>query len=162
MTQISHNLFIAGLKWYNYVRNDTSFVTLAFCQTIHYLENGWGYTKEERPRKDDPNYLISESSSLITVNVVDGPAHLYNDLGALGFARLLNWIDNHINDKKVAIICNQAISRSPSLAMLYCAKRGRFADPSFKTALETIIKIHPTYSPGGIIHYLRENWIEIQ
>jgi len=75
------------------------------------------------------------------------------------FESSLVFIDKNLNKgKKVLIHCNQGISRSPSIGMLYLATKEKIRNVSFDLAKEDFMKIYPDYQPSGIREFLTENW----
>ena len=72
----------------------------------------------------------------------------------------LGAIDRHIGEFKVLVHCNQGLSRSPSIALLYLLKhtdaRGS-QDPA--AALLAFRRLYPPYAPAqGMADYVRLNW----
>ena len=66
----------------------------------------------------------------------------------------------HVNEKEVLVRCNQGLSRSPSIIMVYLAKAGMLTNKSFQDAREKFTKkFYKDYSPGlGISIFLEKNW----
>ena len=60
--------------------------------------------------------------------------------------------------EKVLIHCNQGISRSPSIGLLYLAVKGIIKNENYNIAKEDFIKIYPKYEPSGIKEFLEINW----
>ena len=56
------------------------------------------------------------------------------------------------------IHCNQGISRSPSIGLLYLAVKGIIKNENYNIAKEDFIKIYPKYEPSGIKEFLEINW----
>ena len=131
-------------------------------QTIHYPLLGWD-RKFNKPDQSHPNYIVLEQEHHLSLNWVDGPARLYRWSGPATFQRVLDFIDRELSgDRNVLIRCDQGYSRSPSIALLYLAKRQhRIPSESFLTARAAFEGIYPGYQPGGIADYLNEVWSEI-
>ena len=71
----------------------------------------------------------------------------------------MEFIEKHIPDKKILIHCNQGISRSPSIALLYLARNGVIRNDNLNNALDDFKIKYPPYSPGkGILMYMVRNW----
>lgn len=155
------NLFVGTLKDNNNLdKNDWAVVHAT--QTIHYQILGWNRTYN-KPDKSHPNYIIYEEGPLLSLNWVDGPAYLYKWGGIDVFIRVLDFIDKWIPEKKVLIHCDQGYSRSPSLCLLYLAKRkGFLPNSSYSAAKTEFIKLYPSFNPGGIENYINQNWMEIK
>jgi Dual specificity phosphatase, catalytic domain len=127
-------------------------------QTTHYPIFGWNRT-DNKPDKNHPNYILYEKENHLSINWVDGAAFLYK-LGGFGvFIKALDFVDKWIADKNVLIHCDQGYSRSPSLCLLYLAKRKKMIpDESYDAAKVEFLKMYPNYNPGGIGDYIRDNW----
>ena len=130
------------------------------CQSYHYKVMGWSIHR--RPNKDDPKYLIYEEDHEMSLNWVDGAAHLYDWYGPEKFSHILDFIDRNIKTKKVFIHCDLGKSRSPSIGLLYLAKRIKIIPgQTFQLAFHAFKKIFPQYSPGGIGIYIESKWQDI-
>jgi hypothetical protein len=118
----------------------------------------------EAPSPDDPYYLKWASQTHLTLNLVDGPGHLYEYGGVALFREALDFIGARVRTGQVLIHCDQGHSRSPTLALLYLAKRARLLpDSSFAAAnAEFFRHRYPAYFPGGIADYVEEHWGSIR
>lgn len=128
-------------------------------QTIHYPLIGWD-RKYNKPDRNHPNYIVLEQERHLSLNWVDGAAHLYQWSGPETFRRILDFIDRELADgRNVLVRCDQGYSRSPSVALLHMAKRMQLlpAD-SFLSARDAFVAIYPGYQPSGIADYINENW----
>jgi len=131
-------------------------------QTIHYKIMGWNRTTN-KPNKDNPKYIIYENSNHLSLNWVDGAAYLYNWSGPVTFTKVLNFIDKWLPSKNVLVHCDQGYSRSPSICLLYLAKRMKIIlNDSYQNAYRDFISIFPEYSPSGIGDYIKSNWDKIE
>lgn len=157
MVEIGNNLYMGDLMDYrNIAEQDYAFVHAT--QTIHYQVMGWNRTFN-KPLKDHPNYILWEKDNRLSLNWVDGGAYLYDWSGPQTFIRALDFIDKWIADKRVLIHCDQGLSRSPTMGLLYLAKRsGTLPGNSYAVASEEFRKIFPNYSPGGIGEYVSTHW----
>lgn len=128
-------------------------------KTVHCQIMGWGNS----PPRDHPNYLVYENGQLLSFNWVDGPAHLYQLSGAGAFNRALDFIDRWWGTKQILITCDQGQSRSPTVALLYFAKRlHRISDASFASAHAEFQPLFPRYAPSGIADFVSSIWSEIK
>jgi hypothetical protein len=160
MKEITNNLYIGSLfDLQNFSLEEDAFVHAT--QTTHYQIMGWNRTTN-KPNRNHPNYIIWEDNNRLSLNWVDGPAHLYKWSGPETFIRILDFIDNWIENRKVFIHCNQGISRSPTLGLLYLAKRLKtIPDETFLSAKNEFMNIYPIYNPSGISNYVNQYWVEI-
>lgn len=130
-------------------------------QTIHYPVCGWNRTTN-KPNKDHPDYLTKDLGQRLSINWVDGPAHLYKMGGPQLFVKVLDFIDKWYKQKNVLVHCDQGISRSPTVVLLYLAKRLKIlSSGSFNEAVDPFKKLYPSYNPGGIAEFVSENWDQI-
>jgi len=109
---------------------------------------------------DHPHYLVLEVKNDLFLNMIDPDAPLF--MPPL-FKRSLDFIEKQIKTRKVLIHCNLGNSRSPSLALLYMAKRGKaISDDSYGAAMKQFLSTFPRYQPGlGIQMYLSRNWSKL-
>ena len=98
--------------------------------------------------------------SLITVYEVRN--HLF--LNMIDPLASLDFIEKHISKRKVIIHCNLGLSRAPSIALLYLAKRAKVINgESYVEAAKDFVQIFPLYKPSrGIVLYLSIKWPELQ
>jgi len=142
--------------------NDQDWAFVHATQTIHYKIFGWNRTTN-KPNRKQPNYIFYEENNLISLNWVDGAAHLYNWSGVETFNKVLDFIEKWNRQRKILIHCDQGQSRSPTLGLLYLAKRLKsIPNDSFGDAKNEFMKIYPNYLPGGIGDYVAQNWNEIK
>lgn len=139
--------------------NDPDFTIVNLADNLHREILGY------RPRAGDPNYILFENERIISANFVDTDKPKFYDWengGVSVFTKLLDFIDSH-KSSKVLITCSLAESRSPSMALLYLAKRLNMLDnSSFEEAKKGFLKIYPNYNPKlGIQLFLSQKWSEI-
>lgn len=103
-----------------------------------------------------PHYLSYRSGHHLYLNMIDPPLPLFKPAM---FDAFFSFMDEEIKTREILIHCNQGQSRSPSLALLYMAKRLKtLPDDSF-TAARTAFEKKIPYAPSkGIETYLMENW----
>jgi hypothetical protein len=160
MIEISKKLYIGNMQDLQGISYDDYAVVHA-TQTIHYEIMGWNRTTN-KPDKNNPNYILWKNNNRLSLNWVDGDAYLFNWSGAKTFIMVLNFIDDWVNKRKVLIHCDQGLSRSPTLGLLYLAKRLKIiTEDSFSAALSDFVKIYPIYQPKGIADFVNQHWIEI-
>jgi hypothetical protein len=141
--------------------DDQNWAFVHATQTVHYKIMRWD-RKYNKPDKRHPNYIIYEKDNRLSLNWVDGAAHLYDWTGPKTFTRVLDFIDKWIVVKKVLIHCDQGQSRAPTLGLLYLAKRLKtIPDASFVLARNEFVKLYPDYLPSGIGDYVKFKWQQI-
>jgi hypothetical protein len=151
MKEIYHNLFIGN-------DNDcgaNGFAIIHACKTCH--QTALNYTKSLSA--DNENYLIYESEKGLYLNMVDMPNEFMREFANPMFERAMDFIALNIPDRKVLIHCNQGVSRSASLGLLYLARNNIIPNDSYPLAHKEFVKLYPNYAPGnGIRLYMENNW----
>jgi len=108
--------------------------------------------REQLVRREDELYL----------NWIDAAPDFFELSGPGVFSEALDFIGAHLKIGKILVHCDYGNSRSPTLALLYLAKRAHvLPDSSYDAARETFAKLYLDYYPGGIRIYVREHWDEI-
>ncbi|WP_367182134.1 dual specificity protein phosphatase family protein [Brachyspira sp.] len=112
--------------------------------------------------KGSTNYkIVYENNNDLYLNLLD-ISSLSFEYGFPMIKRAVEFIDERINDMEVLVHCNFGISRSPSIALLYMARKGYINNNSFKDALINFQEIYTYYSPGtGMYRYFDNYWYEI-
>jgi len=114
--------------------------------------------------KNHPNYLILEKENHLYLNMVDMSMPLSHEFTGPIILTALDFINKHIESKKILIHCNLGYSRSPAIALLFMAKRKKsITNESYTKAKEDFKMKYPNYNPGrGIEIYLTNYWIELK
>jgi len=122
---------------------------------------GVGYKGNLKPTH--PYYLIKRSGSNLYLNMVDMEKKMLARYTHPIMKAALQFIDGNINEKKVLVHCNQGLSRSPSIILLYLACKKIITNESYQKAKsEFIQKYYSRYNPNqGIRLYLNSNWHEL-
>ena len=107
-----------------------------------------------------PEYLWALRGRELALNLIDPPVPLFR---VESFVRALDFMDAFRDGPDPLLIhCNNGLSRAPSLALLYMAKRSKtIPDDSFAVARAVFETLVPpgTYQPGqGIETFLAEHW----
>lgn len=142
-------------------RRGMAAVVVSATQTVHYEKGGW--SRKHRPSPDDRAYLAGNWGFHYTLNWVDGGPHLYEWGGPEAFVTALDFIDQERGKgNEVLVHCDAGLSRSPTLALIYLAKRvDVISNASFAAAKEEFLQVYPDYNPGGIAEYVAAHWEEI-
>ena len=144
INEVAHNLFVADMEGCHSKNGEA---IIHACKHPCY-ERIMG--KNIRP--NDPNYLFIEIGDNLYLNMIDPYEPLFKKLS---FDIALQFIEKHIEDKKVIIHCNEGKSRSASIAMLYL-----FKNLPYREAQNKMIDIYNEYDPSmGIEEYLGWNWM---
>jgi predicted protein tyrosine phosphatase len=152
MKEVYNNLFVGS----DYdCRATSEHAIIHACKTCH--------QKVLNYRKSLPNththYLIYEDGNHLLLNMVDMKQELMAKFTDPIMKAGLEFIDKHIDKLPVLIHCNQGMSRSPSIALLYLAIRGQLPTGNYNDASKAFTELYPQYNPGrGISLYLNNNW----
>lgn len=136
------------------------------------LQNGWavvhackepyhrdalGYTGRAAA-KDNPEYLIAHRGDRLILNLVD--VDNVDWISPLIIDEAIIFIDEKISEgKKVLVHCNQGVSRSVGIALLYLATKGVYSGNDFMSSEQEFTQIYPNYNPAkGIRDYMIINW----
>lgn len=111
--------------------------------------------------KDDPDYIYVEKPYHLILNWVDGPSHLYDWSTPGLFTRVNDFIDRNRPLGDILVHCDHGLSRSPTLALVYLAKRTSALPDGLHDAFQEFARLYPRYAPGGIFDYVSKHWREI-
>jgi hypothetical protein len=95
------------------------------------------------------------------LDLIDPPVPLFEPAPFLDF---LAFADRHWKEGASLLVhCNCGLSRAPSLALLFLAKRREaIAAESYAAARSAFEKLLPAYAPGeGIRRFLTDRWMEL-
>lgn len=95
----------------------------------------------------------------MSLNMIDAHDPAYIPPKSLVNTALAFISDNLDKGLKVLLHCNQGMSRSPGIALLFLAKNGKFSGLSYDQAKVEFRKINPNFFPaGGVDGFCRLNW----
>ncbi|MCD8408535.1 dual specificity protein phosphatase family protein [Tenacibaculum dicentrarchi] len=155
MKEIYKNLYVGNLEDYKQFQDDSNFCFVQACKEPCH-RNAVGYSGRSVV-KTHPEYLIAYRENRLVLNMVDTPTGKYFDKSL--FNASIEFIEKNLNlNKKVLIHCNQGMSRSPSIGLLYLAMKEKINNTSFSIAKEGFLKIYPDYNPSGVQEFLIDNW----
>lgn len=114
--------------------------------------------------QNHPEYLIRQDDRDLYLNMVDMARKQSHEFMQPMISAALDFIDEHVDSTPVLIHCNQGQSRSPTLGMLYLAKRAsEISNENYPTAASEFRELYPRYNPGRGIHlYLQEYWNQLE
>lgn len=158
MFKIYDNLFIGNDSDCITAMKNDNFAVIHACKTCHQRILQY---KNSLP-KTHPNYLIYKNNNNLFLNMVDMQNELLPDFTNPIIREAMTFIDGNIIHKNVLIHCNQGQSRSPSIALVYLAKKNIISNISYDFAIKDFLLLYPLYNPGqGIYLYLKNNWKSI-
>ena len=109
-------------------------------------------------------YLWADGDADLYLNLIDPPVPLFK---RESFDKALDWLDKRLPLGPVLVHCNQGLSRAPSIALLWLAKRTdvlALDRGSFTAARQAFTETYcKDYAPGqGLVTFLTEQWGEIR
>ena len=139
MIEVYSNLFVGNEVDASTVLHTPGWFIVHACKEPFHRQT-LGYTGRGAP-KDHPEYLIAERDGRLILNLVDAPNPAYIP-------------------KKVLVHCNQGMSRSPTIALLYLASyTSALGKNDFEQTLVDFKKLYPAYAPaGGMYYFAQQNW----
>lgn len=155
MKEIYPNLFIGSEDDYKFLSYNLDGWYIIHACKEPYHRNALGYTGRAAP-KDHPEYLMAERGDHLILNLVDAPDPLFIPKEIIDKA--LDAINDRVPDRKVLVHCNQGMSRSAVIGMLYLRSKGLLPD-DFMEAERKFLEIYPFYTPNnGMRMYALNNW----
>jgi len=118
-----------------------------------------GYKTQGAP-KNHPEYYFGIRGNRLILNLVD--AEDVNYIPKCIIDKSLEFIGAKLSEGyRVLVHCNQGMSRSAGIGLLYLASIGSFKGLNFTEAETKYRLIYPRYSPSeGMREYMKQNWIE--
>lgn len=160
MKELIENIFIGDDKDYNdlYDKKDWGILHCAkhpfHCQFVGYSGN------LPNTHKD---YAYKRKDNEMALNLVDLDFFSFNylDFNREMFIQAFKFLDEYYdNGKPILIHCNQGLSRSPSLAMLYMATKG-IGYEDFEKTIKEFKLLYPKYEPKkNIYETIKALWKE--
>ncbi len=155
MKQIYKELYIGSQEDYeNIVKYEEGWYVIHACKEP-YHRKALGYTGRAAP-KDHPEYLIAHRDNRLILNLVDAPKPEFIPEEIITEA--LKAIHANIDNRKVLVHCNQGMSRSATIGLLYM-HAVHALDEDFLKAEEEYKEYYPWYEPGnGMRMFAMNNW----
>lgn len=156
MIEVYKNLFVGSQDDESTVRGQTGWFVVHACKEP-YHRDALGYTGRAAS-KDHPEYLIARRPARLILNLVDVADMTYISPEIIDPA--LDTIHQHVASSKVLVHCNQGMSRSPTIALLYLLKfTNALPRQDIGGDLEAFKQLYPPYAPAkGMADYARVNW----
>lgn len=157
MIEIYNKLFVGNeLDYQNNVKNFDGWAVVHACKEPYHRQ-AVGYSGRACA-KSHPEYLLAHRGNHLMLNLVDVDNPDW--VSPIIVDEAINFVDASLNQgMNVLIHCNQGMSRSAGLGLLYLAHIGQFHDMDFMAAETQYKKIYPYYHPaGGIRGYCVKDW----
>ena len=158
MIEVFSNLFVGNEADARTVLHTSGWYVVHACKEPFHRQ-ALGSTGRGAP-KDHPEYLIAERDGRLALNLVDAPNPAYIPKEVIDAA--LEAIHKNISQSKVLVHCNQGMSRSPTIALLYLLKHTEeLKFESLSSVLEKFKALYPAYGPaGGMSGFIEKYWFE--
>lgn len=155
MIEIYENLYIGNQNDFESLESKNNYYIVQACKEP-YHRNALRYTGRGAP-KDHPEYFVARRGNRLICNLVDSPDPSF--IPDIIISEALNFIDDHLKEcHKVLVHCNQGMSRSAVIGLLYLKEIG-IINGSFCDAEKHFLSIYPLYNPGhGMREYANNNW----
>lgn len=113
--------------------------------------------------QEHPEYLVAERERDLYLNLVDMDRPLDHGFTEPIMTAALDFIEDQRSARDVLVHCNQGMSRSPAMALLYLTKRaGAVPDTDYQTARDVFVDRYPRFQPGnGVETYLQQYWDQL-
>lgn len=157
MQEILKNLYLGDqMDYETLVNGQKDWAVVQACKEP-YHRKALGYTGRGAP-KSHPEYLIAKRDNRLILNLVDvdNPNWISPDIidNALVFIK-----ENLIEGKKVLVHCNQGMSRSAGIGLLYLVSSGQLKSSNFEEAETAFRKVYKPYNPAnGMREFMRKKW----
>ena len=160
MKEITRNLYIGSQDDYeSNVKFQLDWFIVHACKEPYHRQ-ALGYTGRA-VANTHPEYLIAERENKLILNLVDtaDPKYIAKEI----IDKAIAAIDENIESKNVLVHCNQGMSRSATIGLLYLHHVGVISTDNFEEAENEFIKIYPDYNPANGMRIFAElNWNNYQ
>lgn len=158
MIELAQNLFVGSQDDEAQIRGRTGWFVIHACKEP-YHRDALGYSGRGAP-KEHPEYLIARRAGRLILNLVD-VANI-NFIAPEIIDAALEAIHQNIGTQKVLVHCNQGMSRSPTIGLLYLAKfTNAFRGQTHEEAVQKFRGLYPQFNPAlGMAEYARQNWLK--
>jgi len=155
MKEIYPNLHIGTQDDYeNIVKHQKGWFVIHACKEPYHRQ-ALGYTGRSAP-KEHPEYLIAYRDNHLILNLIDAPDPAYIPKEIIDEA--IKAIDNYIESLNVFVHCNQGMSRSAIIGLLYLHHVKDIAE-NFNEAENEYRELYPWYNPAnGMRMFAMQNW----
>lgn len=156
MIEVHSNLFVGNETDASVALKEDDWYIIHACKEPFHRQ-ALGYSGRAAP-KNHPEYLIARRNGRLVLNLVDVPDPAYIAKEIMDAA--VEAIAENIPRKKVLVHCNQGMSRSPTIALLYLLKHtNELNTSSFIGIVESFKAKYPAYTPaGGVAGFVERYW----
>ncbi|QED23026.1 dual specificity protein phosphatase family protein [Candidatus Deianiraea vastatrix] len=159
MIEVYKNLFVGSENDYFNIQNQDNWSVIHACKNFHNQILGVKGMQRIPPSNPERNFAIRNNK--LSLNLIDGDDYkglqqIYRDEINLIMNKAIDFINENIKTNKILVHCNQGVSRSPTIALLYLKKYTNALDNlPLKDAILEFKKLYPFYNPkNGMIEYV--------
>ncbi|MFA6702829.1 MAG: dual specificity protein phosphatase family protein [Dysgonamonadaceae bacterium] len=155
MIEITKNLYIGSQDDYELnVKFQANWVVIHACKEPYHRQ-ALGYTGRA-VANTHPEYLVAERGNRLILNLVDvaDPKYIAKEI----IDKAITVIDENIQSRHVLVHCNQGMSRSATIALLYLHHAGIIPTDNFIEAEEEFLKLYPNYNPANGMRIFAKNY----
>ena len=157
MIEIHKDLYVGNeLDFETNVKFQSGWIVVHACKEPYHRQ-AIGYTGRACA-KTHPEYLFALRGNRLILNLVDVDDPSW--VSPIIIDEAIKFLDEGLSKGLKALVhCNQGMSRSPGLGLLYLAHIGHFLSIDFLTAETMFREIYPLYQPaGGTRGFCIQNW----
>ena len=160
MIRVDDHLYIGDQVECSFLGDPRPFVAVVHAAKWPCHAQAVGYDGKTKIHPSHPEYLWAERPGHVFLNIIDPKEPLFR---VEVFTKALDFLDEWTPKGSVLCHCNNGLSRAPSIAMLWMAKRAKaFLGSSYPEAKAAFTRIMGGYTPGkGIEAFLEEKWDKI-
>lgn len=151
MYRIIENLYVGPISMLGFAK-ECGMSILGACKYPLHQQNARLSGKQVdgylRIPKNEPEYYFAEREHALYCNLIDANDKKY--IPDVIIERALRFISDEITQgKKVFIVCNHGVSRSPSIAFMHLIREGYFDRcATFEDAFKQFKSKYPMYNPN--------------
>jgi len=159
MIEVHPGLFVGSeIDYESQINSAANWAVVHACKEP-YHRRALGYSGRA-VSKEHPEYLVARRGDRLILNLIDAndPAYIPDEI----MDASVEFVHEHLGiGQQVLVHCNQGMSRSPSIAMLYLGTHTeRLSKSSFEQAFIAFREMYPPFSPaGGVLGFLRRRWM---
>lgn len=158
MIEIYPQLFIGNESDYEFGAKHQPDWTVVHACKEPYHRLALGYTGRSAPNTH-PEYLIARRGNRLILNLIDAADSAYIPKEVIEAA--VEFIHSALqSDQRVLVHCNQGLSRSPMIGLLYLARfTKKISATDFVDAEREFLRLYPPYQPAaGIRGFVLKHW----